>query len=188
MLRLATCPAIYTSCTLLHRNVRACAIKACAKFSKMTRCCVAGLGMDLCAQYLLVVAHIGAGFRTIPFTPRLPKHVCRFYPKPTRTNPFFFKLKPVNLVLRLYHVKRSPSSVFGILILQYFICCIHARALISKLTDEKNAAIQQSNKIRQEIELLSRGVNKSQGGGVSIAVVIAIALIGLLLGYLLKNN
>ncbi|MFS7996963.1 putative major sperm protein (MSP) [Helianthus anomalus] len=63
-----------------------------------------------------------------------------------------------------------------------------ARALISKLTDEKNAAIQQSNKIRQEIELLSRGVNKSQGGGVSIAVVIAIVLIGLLLGYLLKNN
>ncbi|KAL8244609.1 hypothetical protein R6Q59_010867 [Mikania micrantha] len=63
-----------------------------------------------------------------------------------------------------------------------------ARSLISKLTDEKNAAIQQNNKIRQEIELLKRGVNKSQGGGVSIIIVIAIALIGLLLGYLLKNN
>ncbi|KAI3821847.1 hypothetical protein L1987_09421 [Smallanthus sonchifolius] len=62
-----------------------------------------------------------------------------------------------------------------------------ARSLISKLTDEKNAAIQQTNKIRQEIELLMRSANKSQGGGVSIIIVIAIGLIGLLLGYLLKN-
>ncbi|KAI3687233.1 hypothetical protein L1987_80927 [Smallanthus sonchifolius] len=62
-----------------------------------------------------------------------------------------------------------------------------ARSLISKLTDEKNAAIQQTTKIRQEIDLLTRNANKSQGGGVSIIIVIAIGLIGLLLGYLLKN-
>ncbi|XP_076930744.1 vesicle-associated protein 1-1-like [Bidens hawaiensis] len=61
------------------------------------------------------------------------------------------------------------------------------RSLISKLTDEKNDAIQQSNKIRKEIELLKRGGNKSQGGGVSIIlVVIIICLIGLILGYLMK--
>ncbi|XP_076916912.1 vesicle-associated protein 1-2-like [Bidens hawaiensis] len=60
------------------------------------------------------------------------------------------------------------------------------RSLISKLTDEKNAAIQQSNKIRKEIELLKRGGNKSQGGGVSIILVIIICLIGLILGYLMK--
>ncbi|KAI3716839.1 hypothetical protein L1987_68026 [Smallanthus sonchifolius] len=62
-----------------------------------------------------------------------------------------------------------------------------ARSLISKLTNEKNAAIQQRDKIRQEIELLTRGGNKSQGGGVSIVVVIAICLIGLVLGFLMKN-
>ncbi|KAM0014132.1 putative major sperm protein (MSP) [Helianthus debilis subsp. tardiflorus] len=61
------------------------------------------------------------------------------------------------------------------------------RSLIAKLTDEKNAAIQQSNKIRQEIELLMRGGNKSQGGSVSIIIVIAICLIGLVLGYIMKN-
>ncbi|KAK1435938.1 hypothetical protein QVD17_01711 [Tagetes erecta] len=62
-----------------------------------------------------------------------------------------------------------------------------AKSLISKLTDEKNAAIQQTNKLRQEIELLKRGANTSQGGGVSIIIVIAVGLIGLLLGYILKN-
>ncbi|KAK1408103.1 hypothetical protein QVD17_39736 [Tagetes erecta] len=62
-----------------------------------------------------------------------------------------------------------------------------ARSLIAKLTDEKNAAVQQREKIRQEIELLTRGGNKSQGGGVSIIVVVAICLIGLALGYLMKN-
>ncbi|KAI7728659.1 hypothetical protein M8C21_010225 [Ambrosia artemisiifolia] len=61
------------------------------------------------------------------------------------------------------------------------------RSLIAKLTDEKNAAIQQSNKIRQEIELLKRGGNKSQGGGVPMMVVIAICLIGLVLGYIINK-
>ncbi|KAL4592980.1 hypothetical protein LXL04_005989 [Taraxacum kok-saghyz] len=63
------------------------------------------------------------------------------------------------------------------------------RSLISKLTDEKNAAVQQSKKIRQEMELLTRGGNnKSQGGGgASIIIVIIIALIGLVTGYLLNN-
>ncbi|XP_076912794.1 vesicle-associated protein 1-1-like [Bidens hawaiensis] len=60
------------------------------------------------------------------------------------------------------------------------------RSLISKLTDEKNAAVQQCNKIRKEIELLKRGGNKSQGGGISIIIVIVICLIGLVLGYLMK--
>ncbi|XP_071698478.1 vesicle-associated protein 1-1-like [Rutidosis leptorrhynchoides] len=62
-----------------------------------------------------------------------------------------------------------------------------ARSLISKLVEEKNAALQQCSKVRQEMELLTSGTNKSQGGGVSIIIVIAIGLIGLLLGYLMKN-
>ncbi|KAI3823781.1 hypothetical protein L1987_05222 [Smallanthus sonchifolius] len=64
---------------------------------------------------------------------------------------------------------------------------LQARSLISKLTNEKNAAIQQRDKIRQEIELLTRGGNKSQGGGVSIVVVITICLIGLVMGFLMKK-
>ncbi|KAK8521672.1 hypothetical protein V6N13_021546 [Hibiscus sabdariffa] len=39
-----------------------------------------------------------------------------------------------------------------------------AKALISKLTAEKNTAIQQNNKLRQELELLKRASSKSSGG------------------------
>ncbi|KAI3495056.1 hypothetical protein L1887_37185 [Cichorium endivia] len=60
-----------------------------------------------------------------------------------------------------------------------------ARALISKLTEEKNSAVQQINKLHKELELLKRGGNKSSGGIPFIYVVI-IGLIGLLVGYLLK--
>ncbi|XP_024986696.1 vesicle-associated protein 1-2-like [Cynara cardunculus var. scolymus] len=63
-----------------------------------------------------------------------------------------------------------------------------ARSILTKLVEEKNAAVQQSSKIQQEMDLLKRGGNKSQGGGgVSIMVVIAISLIGLVLGYLMKK-
>ncbi|KAF5774923.1 putative major sperm protein (MSP) [Helianthus annuus] len=61
------------------------------------------------------------------------------------------------------------------------------RALISKLTDEKNAAIEQSKRIQQELELLRRRSNKSQGGGASLILVIVVGLIGLILGYILKK-
>ncbi|KAJ0716362.1 putative major sperm protein (MSP) [Helianthus annuus] len=61
------------------------------------------------------------------------------------------------------------------------------RALISKLTDEKNAAIEQSKRIQQELELLRRRNNKSQGGGASLIFVIVVGLIGLILGYILKK-
>ncbi|KVH91949.1 Major sperm protein [Cynara cardunculus var. scolymus] len=63
----------------------------------------------------------------------------------------------------------------------------YVRALISQLTDEKNAAIEQSNKIRKELEVLRQASNKSEGGGVSLIVAIIIALIGLILGYIMKN-
>ncbi|PWA42149.1 Major sperm protein [Artemisia annua] len=59
------------------------------------------------------------------------------------------------------------------------------RALISKLTEEKNSALQQYNKLQRELELLRRGGNKSHGG-VPFIYVILIGLIGLILGYLLK--
>ncbi|PWA52711.1 Major sperm protein [Artemisia annua] len=60
-----------------------------------------------------------------------------------------------------------------------------AMALISKLTEEKNSAIQQSKKLHQELELLRRQGNKSSGG-ISLMYVLLIGLLGLLLGYMLK--
>ncbi|OWM88376.1 vesicle-associated protein 1-2-like [Punica granatum] len=62
-----------------------------------------------------------------------------------------------------------------------------ARALISKLTDEKNNAIQQNNKLRQELELLRRQGNKSRGG-VSLMFVVLVGLLGIILGYLIKKT
>ncbi|KAL6280067.1 hypothetical protein ACE6H2_016948 [Prunus campanulata] len=62
-----------------------------------------------------------------------------------------------------------------------------ARSLILKLTEEKNKANQQSNRLRQELELLKRQGSKSRGG-VSILFVIIVGLIGSLLGYLMKKS
>ncbi|XP_066348360.1 vesicle-associated protein 1-2-like [Miscanthus floridulus] len=59
-------------------------------------------------------------------------------------------------------------------------------ALISKLTEERNSAIQQNNELREELDLLRRGVSK-QNGGFSFVVVVAIALLGMLLGYIMKR-
>ncbi|KAI3829172.1 hypothetical protein L1987_03288 [Smallanthus sonchifolius] len=59
------------------------------------------------------------------------------------------------------------------------------RALVSKLTDEKNSAIQQSNTLHQELELLRRQGNKSHGG-IPFLYVVIIGLLGFLLGYLVK--
>ncbi|KAK9058966.1 hypothetical protein SSX86_021584 [Deinandra increscens subsp. villosa] len=58
-------------------------------------------------------------------------------------------------------------------------------AIIAKLTQEKNFAIQQSNKLHQELELLRRQGNKSRGG-IPFMYVILIGLLGILLGYLVK--
>lgn len=61
-----------------------------------------------------------------------------------------------------------------------------ARALISKLAEEKSNAVQQNNKLRQELELLRRDVSKNHGG-VSYMFVIFVGLLGLVLGYLMKS-
>ncbi|KAL1543384.1 Vesicle-associated protein 1-2 [Salvia divinorum] len=60
-----------------------------------------------------------------------------------------------------------------------------AKALISRLTEEKRSAIQQNNKFQQELEMLRR---KSRGGGVPITYVFIVCLIGIALGYLLKRT
>ncbi|KAL9326708.1 hypothetical protein ACSQ67_007353 [Phaseolus vulgaris] len=62
-----------------------------------------------------------------------------------------------------------------------------ARALISRLTEEKNNAIEQNSKLRQELDLLKRESNKSRGG-VSYVIVVLIGLLGIIMGYLLKKT
>ncbi|KAK3038783.1 hypothetical protein RJ639_027370 [Escallonia herrerae] len=61
------------------------------------------------------------------------------------------------------------------------------RAIISKLTEEKNSAIQQNCKLHQEVELLRSEGNRSRGG-ISFIYVVLIGLLGMLLGYLLKKT
>ncbi|XP_054809699.1 vesicle-associated protein 1-2-like [Prosopis cineraria] len=61
-----------------------------------------------------------------------------------------------------------------------------ANALISRLTEEKNNAVQLNYKLRQELELLKHEGNKNRGG-VSILFVIIIGLLGLIMGYIMKT-
>ncbi|KAF5744296.1 Plant VAP [Tripterygium wilfordii] len=62
-----------------------------------------------------------------------------------------------------------------------------AKVLISKLTEEKNSAIQQNSKLQQELELLRHEASKSRGG-IPIMYVVIVGLIGIILGYLLKKT
>ncbi|KAI4311653.1 hypothetical protein MLD38_036532 [Melastoma candidum] len=62
-----------------------------------------------------------------------------------------------------------------------------AKALISKLTEEKNNAVQQSNKLHQELEMLRRDSGRSRGG-VSFMTVVIIGLLGIILGYFMKKT
>ncbi|XP_039036300.1 vesicle-associated protein 1-2-like [Hibiscus syriacus] len=62
-----------------------------------------------------------------------------------------------------------------------------ARALVTKLTEEKNKAIQKNNKLRQELELLRHEGSKS-GGGLSVIFVILIGLLGIIMGYIMKKS
>ncbi|KAH7519618.1 vesicle-associated protein 1-2 [Ziziphus jujuba] len=61
------------------------------------------------------------------------------------------------------------------------------KALILKLTEEKNSAIQQNRQLQQELELLRRGGRKGHGG-IPFIYVIVVGLIGIILGYLLKKT
>ncbi|CAM8899489.1 hypothetical protein QQ045_010442 [Rhodiola kirilowii] len=58
---------------------------------------------------------------------------------------------------------------------------------ISKLTDEKASAIQQNQRLRQELELLRKEISRSSAGGVSFVFVVLIGLIGILAGYMVKK-
>ncbi|KAG8082791.1 hypothetical protein GUJ93_ZPchr0014g46991 [Zizania palustris] len=59
-------------------------------------------------------------------------------------------------------------------------------ALISRLTGERNSAIQQNNKLREELSLMRREISK-QNGGFPFVFLAVIALLGILLGYIMKR-
>lgn len=59
--------------------------------------------------------------------------------------------------------------------------------IISKLTEDKNSAIQQNQKLHQELDLLRKEIRK-QTGGFSIMFVALVALSGIILGFLVKQS
>lgn len=63
-----------------------------------------------------------------------------------------------------------------------------AYSLISKLTDEKASALQQSQKLRQELDMLKREISRKRSGGVSLLFVVLIGILGVLIGYFLKRT
>ncbi|KAF7133459.1 hypothetical protein RHSIM_Rhsim09G0191300 [Rhododendron simsii] len=62
-----------------------------------------------------------------------------------------------------------------------------ARALFLKLSEEKNNAIQQNKQLRQELELLRRGSAKGSRG-IPLLYVVLIGLLGIIMGYVIKNS
>ncbi|KAG6498888.1 vesicle-associated protein 1-3-like [Zingiber officinale] len=60
-------------------------------------------------------------------------------------------------------------------------------AMISKLTEEKNSAIQYNQKLRQELDLLRKECSMHQGG-FSITLVVLVGLLGALIGYIIKKS
>lgn len=65
---------------------------------------------------------------------------------------------------------------------------VEAWTMMSKLTEEKASAIQQNQKLRQELELMRKEISKNRGGGFSLMFVAIIGFVGLLIGYLLKRT
>ncbi|XXG43094.1 hypothetical protein AAC387_Pa01g3207 [Persea americana] len=58
---------------------------------------------------------------------------------------------------------------------------------ILRLTEEKNSAIRQNNKLHQELELLRREVSTRRGGGFSFLFMVLVAFLGILMGYLMRT-
>ncbi|CAN6476761.1 unnamed protein product [Victoria cruziana] len=61
------------------------------------------------------------------------------------------------------------------------------KAIVSRLTEEKNSVIQQNNKLQQELELLRKQSSKAHGGFPFLYVAI-VGLLGILIGYLLRRT
>lgn len=61
-------------------------------------------------------------------------------------------------------------------------------SMVSKLTDEKTAALKQSQKLQQELELMRKEAVKSRSGGYSILFLVLVGIISFVVGYLIKQT
>ncbi|XP_040994869.1 vesicle-associated protein 1-3-like [Juglans microcarpa x Juglans regia] len=61
-----------------------------------------------------------------------------------------------------------------------------AWSMISKLTEEKTLALQQNQKLHQELDLMKKQMSKSGAGGFSLLIAMLVGLLGILVGYLLN--
>ncbi|GJN02223.1 hypothetical protein PR202_ga19553 [Eleusine coracana subsp. coracana] len=59
--------------------------------------------------------------------------------------------------------------------------------LISRLMAERSSAVQQNVKLLEELDLARREVSKQNGGSFSFVIVLVVALLGILLGFILKR-
>lgn len=62
-----------------------------------------------------------------------------------------------------------------------------ARSMISKLTEEKTSAIQQNQKLHQELDLMRKEISKNRAGGFSLLFIALVGLLGILVGYFIKK-
>ncbi|EFH49225.1 hypothetical protein ARALYDRAFT_327754 [Arabidopsis lyrata subsp. lyrata] len=62
-----------------------------------------------------------------------------------------------------------------------------AWSMISKLTEEKTSATQQSQKLRLELEMLRKESSKKQSGGHSLVLMLLVGLLGCVIGYILNR-
>ncbi|THU64117.1 hypothetical protein C4D60_Mb01t23080 [Musa balbisiana] len=62
-----------------------------------------------------------------------------------------------------------------------------ALAMISKLPKEKNSAIQQNQKLRQELDQLRKECN-GHHGSFSVTFIVLVGLLGALIGYIIKKS
>eukprot|EP01018_Ginkgo_biloba_P014605 Gb_28560 [translate_table: standard] len=61
-----------------------------------------------------------------------------------------------------------------------------ARMMLSKLTEERNVAVQQTQQFRQELASMQQGTGKSQAG-FSFLFVFLVGLLGILVGYIVRS-
>ncbi|KAG9139919.1 hypothetical protein Leryth_023035 [Lithospermum erythrorhizon] len=64
---------------------------------------------------------------------------------------------------------------------------LEVNSVVSRLTEEKNAVIQQINKLQKELKLL-RSESNINSGGIPLMYVIIVGMIGIFIGYLLKRT
>ncbi|KAM6584035.1 hypothetical protein CsatB_011037 [Cannabis sativa] len=60
--------------------------------------------------------------------------------------------------------------------------------MISRLTEEKASALQENQRLHQELELARKGLNKGVVGGFSLLFAGLVGLLGVLIGYLIKRS